>query len=70
MREVSFQPWHDRASEPADDIPVLPVVRCVGHGWVERVVPFQRPDGLTVGKVVRVYRAFSNTPKFKQEESK
>lgn len=70
MKEVRLQPWHDRAAESDPEPQPVRVVRCVSHGWVEKLVPVKRPDGLTVGKVVRVYRAYSNTPKFKTKEQK
>jgi hypothetical protein len=70
MKVVPLQPWHDRAVEADPPAQTVRVVRCVSHGWVEKLVPVKRPDGLTVGKIVRVYRAYSNTPKFKQEVNK
>ena len=70
MKLVTFQPWHDRP-QPADDMPLpVTITRCVGGEWVERLVPVKRTDGVTVGKVVRIYRAFSNTPKFNRRETK
>lgn len=41
-----------------------PVVRCVNGGWIERQVTTLDHRKIPVTRTVRVYRAFSNYPKF------
>lgn len=60
----------DNMAVPTAEVAVdVPVVRCVNGGWVERRVTALDHRKIPVTRTVRVYRAFSNYPKFHNQEA-
>lgn len=55
----------EELAAPSAEVAVdVPVVRCVNGEWVERQVTTFDHRKIPMTRTVRVYRAFSNYPKF------